>query len=938
MKKKRWLLSWLLLLTIQLSATPVFRLIETGKGASVCYKGNEQVIKTAIELFLADSKSVCSTPGVQVQVPENRTVLVGIPEREPEFNNLLAQYKIDINDIKGKWEAFKLETVETAGGASYLFVIGSDPRGAAYGILELSRKIGVSPWVWWADVLPQQQNDVHMAVDNAVHCPSVQYRGIFLNDEDWALVPWSSRTFEPTPRYGEIGPKTYGRIFELLLRLRANSIWPAMHECTIPFYFTPGNREIADKYGIVVGTSHCEPMLRTNTGEWDNKKSGAYNFITNRANVVSYWEERVKEVAKGENIYTLGMRGIHDGRMQGVKTLNEETAALKEVIAEQKKMLNAHHPDKPTSIPQIFVPYKEVLKAYENGLDLPSDVTLMWCDDNHGHITRLSNSEEQKRPGGAGVYYHISYWGNPHDYLWLGSTQPALIYTEMKRAWDYGARRVWMLNVGDIKPSEYLTEFFLDMAWNINSIDGNKIYAHQEKWLEANFRGNSTQQINQILKTYYHLAGQRKPEHMGWNRVEVWNSSIPGGLVPVNDTEFSPFCFNDEISKRIEAYANIANLSDSIYQSLSADQKPAYFQLVHYPVKASYAMNRKLLYAQKARLYDRYNLPVAVEYARESTAAYNEIAGLDYTYNKDLLDGKWDGMMDMKPRDLPVFHAAPLPVGRQSQTEGNPIIWIENDTIPASGRNLVLPVFTQDANEAYMLTIHPRIRKTVQWRVKNASPQVAVREVSADCLAFEKKLLVSISKDAPANGTFELEIEGAPYVVSYKVRTQELAPANCHTEYNRMIAFRAADYANKFSTETIEGLGHSDMTVRLPKAKKISTRMPHLEYQVYTSTSGVAQFKIGTLPLHPVNGGELRCAVVIDNQVPQIVSLKAPFLSSKWQENVLRNQMLTTLDVNITQPGYHTIRIYSLDEELFFDQFMLDFSAGRSHYVIPTNN
>lgn len=933
--KRKSLLLVLLLLTMHLSAASGFRLIEAGKGASVCYNGNEQVVKTAIELFLADSKLVCNAPGTLVQKPANQTVLVGIPGRDSEFDGILTQNKINLTEVNGKWEAFKLEAVEAPNGDSYLLVIGSDARGAAYGVLELSRKMGVSPWVWWADVTPQKQSDVQLEADNTVHCPSVQYRGIFLNDEDWAIMPWSSKTFEPTPRKGEIGPKTYGKVCELLLRLRANSIWPAMHECTIPFFATPGNKEIADKYGIVVGTSHCEPMLRTNTGEWDYKKSGSYNFLTNKANVLSYWEERVKEASKTENIYTLGMRGIHDGRMQGVKSLDEETAALQEAIAEQRNLLTAHHPEGLSEIPQIFVPYKEVLKAYENGLNLPSDVTLMWCDDNHGHITRLSNNTEQQRSGGAGVYYHISYWGNPHDYLWLASTQPALIYTEMKRAWDYGARCIWILNVGDIKPGEYLTEFFLDMAWDINSIDGNSIFAHQEKWLEANLKGTPTRQLTEMQKTYYHLGGQRKPEHMGWTRVEV--PSIPGGLTSIRDTEFSPFYFNDEIDQRIAAYAKIANLSDTIYRNLSDSQKPAYFQLIHYPVKASYAMNRKLLYAQKARLYARYHLPVAEEYARESTAAYNEIAALDYTYNKDMLHGKWDGMMDMKPRDLPVFQAAPLPDGTQTEGGGEPLVWMENDTVPVSSKNLVLPVFTQGADEGYLITVHPRNRATVQWNVKDIPGYVTVREVDTDRLAFEKKLIVSVKDASVTDGTFILNINGTSYTVSYQVKKREVIMDNRYVEHNKMIALRAADYTNKISSETLEGLGYSGMSVGLPIAKKISPRMPHLEYQVFTTSSGTAQLKIGTLPLHPANGGEIRLAVMIDNQKPQIVSLKIPFLSSKWADSVLRNQTLTVLNVYMGNSGHHTLRVFALDEELVLDQLMLDFSPERSHYLIPTN-
>lgn len=834
--KKVIFLSFITLFLQNTFAADAFDLIKDDTGAKLYYAGKEQVVETAIDMFVGDSKLICKYPIAKIERPEGQVIIIGIPDKEPAFLTLLEKNRIDYKDVSGKWEAYKIVTAN-----SQLFVIGSDPRGTAYGVLELSRQMGVTPWVWWADVVPEKKSNVIITTDNKVHAPSVQYRGIFLNDEDWALMPWSTRTFEPTPNKGAIGSKTYAKIFELLLRLRANTIWPAMHECTIPFFFVEGNKEVAEKYGIVVSNSHAEPMMRTNTGEWNSKDRGAFNFLTNEQQVLSYWEERAKELSGSENIYTIGMRGIHDGRMQGVKTLDDEIGVLRQVIKEQRNLLQRNNPGKNISeIPQQFVPYKEVLKAYDNGLVLPDDVTLVWCDDNHGYITRLSNPEEQKRSGGGGVYYHISYWGKPHDYLWLASTQPGLIYTEMKRAWNNNARRIWILNVGDIKPGEYLTEFFLDMAWDINAFSGDNLYDYQQQWLNKIFQGTASSEIQHIMKQYYHLAGQRKPEHLGWNRVENRERA------QVEDTEFSPFCFGDEMENRIQAYNSIVDLSTTIYEKqIPIHLKAAYFQLVHYPVAASAAMNRKMLYAQKSRFYAANNVELATYYAQLAMSAYNEIATLDYTYNKDMLRGKWELMMDMKPRDLPVFQK---------------------------------PVLPEIPKNALSDNLKPEIPK-IATLVKTAGTAV---------------------------------------------------------EGDRMIALNACHFVNDIQTEIIESLGHSGKVVRLPAAKNINKKQPHLEYKIQTVSQGDMKIKVGIIPQHPVHGKtELRYALVIDNQKPIIVSTAAKFLTEKWAENVLRNQSLTISNAHINQPGEHIIRIFALDEELLVDQLMMEFDLERKHYIIP---
>lgn len=308
--------------------------------------------------------------------------------------------------------------------------------------------------------------------------PQVAYRGIFINDEDWGLTPWSWKHYEPSERKGQIGPKTHARIFELLLRLRANTFWPAMHECSIPFFFTEGNKEMADKYAIYLGTSHCEPMMRNTNGEWKMAGKGEYDYVHNRKNVLFFWEERVKQLRHSDDIYTLGMRGVHDGKMQGAKTLEEQKKALTEILADQRRMLAKYKGKDLTKVPQVLIPYKEVLDIYQAGLQVPEDVTLMWCDDNYGYITHFPTAKEAARPGGNGIYYHVSYWGRPHDYLWLSTASPYLLYQQMKQAYEKGIRQMWILNVGDIKPAEYQTELFMDMAWNIGRVQQTGVTGH----------------------------------------------------------------------------------------------------------------------------------------------------------------------------------------------------------------------------------------------------------------------------------------------------------------------------------------------------------------------------------------------------------------------------------------------------------------------------
>lgn len=521
---------------------------------------------------------------------------------------------------KGKDDGFRLSVQK-----GQIIIEGHNGRGTAYGLLELSRMAGVSPWVWWGDVVPERRQ--RLVFDETMqmeHTPSVAYRGIFINDEDWSLRQWSS---------DKMGPQTYKWLFELMLRLRANTLWPAMHEGTPGFFTVKGNKEMADSFGILIGTSHCEPLLRNNVAEWDHAKRGAYNYITNREQVQQYWIERLKEVKGSEEFFTIGMRGIHDGSMEGVKTKQEKLEGLQQVIDDQRELIRKYYNKNVEQVPQVFIPYKEVLEILESGLRVPNDVTLMWCDDNYGYMTRLSDAEQQKRSGGGGVYYHLSYWGRPHDYLWLTTTQPGLIYSEMKAAYDHNCRRLWIANVHDPKVAAYDLEFFLDMAWDIDAILPNTIYQHLERWLCTQFGEKAGKLLAPAMHEFYRLCGIRKPEFMGWTQVELDKKKYPGGKSRVSDIGIT----RQEAADRLESFGRLKAVVDQYRLQVRPELADAYEAHIVYPIYAAEAMTRKI-----------------VSDSATSHLAYEDIAALTQRYNA-LADGKWNGLMDAAPRQLPVF-------------------------------------------------------------------------------------------------------------------------------------------------------------------------------------------------------------------------------------------------------------------------------------------
>ena len=658
-----------------------FVIAQKGRAAAIVVDRQDwkQVVRAAGDLS-DDVRKVTGVSAALVNGNQGKTVgkggciVVGTIGKSQFVDKLVRQKKLDVSQVRGRWESFVIDVVD-----GNLVVAGSDKRGTIYGIYTLSEHIGVSPWYWWADVPVSRQDVLSWDRGRMVSGePSIRYRGIFINDEDWGLKPWSSKNYEKS--LGDIGPKTYARVCELLLRLKANMLAPAMHSCTGAFYSHKESKVVCDSFGIVITTSHCEPLLLNNAAksEWDQKRDGDWNYKTNRETILSKWDNRLAEASQYENIYTVAMRGVHDAGLRGNLPMEERVPLIEKVIKEQRELLVKHkaftplpHREGPveSQIPQIFVPYKETMDIYENGLQVPDDITLVWVDDNYGYMKRVSSPQEQQRSGRSGVYYHLSYLGAPHDYLWLNTTPPVLMYEELKKAYDAGADRYWLLNVGDIKPMELGMQTFFDMAWQFSNFDMENANSHQATFLTSllapYLRGKGqaenacdlTSQLQQVLDDYYRLAWSRKPEFMGWEY--EWDDKAHTGL---KATEYS-FQNYSEAQRRLADYQRISDAVEQLASAPAVSQNAllsaAFFQLVQFSVQGACQMNRKFLMAQlNEELLQQGRAAEANWAARQAQAAYDSINSLMHRYNEQL-DGKWRGMMALAPGWCALYQKMP---------------------------------------------------------------------------------------------------------------------------------------------------------------------------------------------------------------------------------------------------------------------------------------
>jgi hypothetical protein len=649
------------------------------------------VVRHAADDLSDDILTVTGQRATVAAAPAGKTaILVGTLGRSKLIDQLVAAKRVDVSRLKGAWESFVIATVDrpAPGVDKALVVIGSDRRGTAFGVYEVAQAMGVSPWAWWADVTPKRREALY--VRGGVHRfgpPSVRYRGVFVNDEDWGLYPWAVKSFDP--ERGDIGPKTYRKVFTLLLRLKANTLWPAMHHTTAPFNADPANAKLAEEYGIVMGSSHAEAMLRNNVGEWKDDPA-KFNYATNPEGVKAYWEERAKANAGYESLWTVGMRGIHDTGMVGPKTIQEKVALLDKIIADQREILSKNVNADVAKVPQIFVPYKEVLEIYRAGVKVPDDVTIVWPDDNFGYIRQFASPEEAARKGGAGVYYHLSYLGYPLAYLWLSTTPPALVQEEMIHAWDKGARNVWIANVGDIKPAEIGTSHFLEMAWDIDRWRGKSQKQFLQDWTARNLGPDLAARTADLMDRYYRLNFERRPEHLEWQ--------------PKAESRHLSSYTPEEVNARLKAFRVLVDETKAASQQVPPELRDAWFELVEFPIRVSAAANMRFFAAE------RYNELIDGQQAMARSAggaaveAQAEITALTDRFNNQIAGGKWRWLMPEEPADSQwrIYRARSIPLpGAGLTADSGPFLSIVDNAGPVGGLTTEAEAFT--ANTGWRL-------------------------------------------------------------------------------------------------------------------------------------------------------------------------------------------------------------------------------------------
>ena len=892
-------------------------------------------------------------PAVSTALPAQGTaVLIGRID-SPSIAAILAANRIDTKPVAGKWESYGRAGVTGPGGVHILVIFGSDTRGTIWGVIDLTREMGVSAWEWWADV--KIRKAAHVAVDGALRYskePTVKYRGIFLNDEEYGLFPWASKTYDP--KLGNIGPKTYARIYELMWRLKANTLWPAMHTVSEAFNKVPGNPEMAADYAIIHATSHVEMMLRSNPHEWDSKTMGPYNFVTNRDAMLKYWDGAVQQYGKYDNIYTVGLRGADDYPMAGADTPQGMAKILEDVFAAQRKILTDRLGKPADQIPQVFTPYKEVLPAYDAGLKVPDDITLAWPDDNFGYIRRLSNAKERERSGGAGVYYHTSYWGGPMSYLWLASTHPALLWEEMNKAYRFDARRYWILNVGDIKPGEYLMQLFLDIGFDADAFpDAPSVKAHLKKWAAENFGAANADAIAEILWKQYDLAFDRNPEFM------AWSTAFPE--TAVSQTEFNMLDFGDENARRVAAYRDIMGQAKALAAKMPADRKSAFYQLVQYPVDAAGDMNIRQLSLDKTITYGLQRRESADTYSADARKAQSAIDADAKFYNNVMENGKWRGMMGLHPHDLPAYDNPHLPKWADNNDKGCGWQTEGGGYFAGGGWPQRLPAFQRAIPRQRYLDFFVTGRVAAKWSLKPNVPWITLSQ-STGTLGpkhLEQRVWIGIDwSKAPDGATGGIVAScgntTARMPIGIRTAPAPLAQDVSFLEDDNIVSIYAVHPdARSDGWDELDGLGHTGASLRSsltmasvdPNDAAALAKAPHLTYRFgtavkrgYDLVSGEkAMLRVIALPVLPVTSDNgMRLAVSIDGGPAKVLDFFGAEFTEVWRQHVLTNSAVATLYDLSFKPGAHTLTITALDPGFILDRIEVDFDgAPRAYGPVP---
>ncbi len=846
-----------------------------------------------------------------------KVIIIGSFDKSPIIRQLVSSGKLDGRQLEGRWEKFIITTIDQPfeGIDQALVIAGSDKRGTIYGMFDFSASMGVSPWYWWADVPVKTRGNV--VVKPGIYTngePKVKYRGIFINDEAPALAGWAHEKF------GGFNHLFYERVFELILRLKGNYLWPAMWGRAI-YDDDPASPELANEYGVVIGTSHHEPLMRAHV-EWSRYGKGPWNYEKNPEILEEFWRAGIRRMGDNESIVSLGMRG------DGDEPMTEGTAiALLELIVEKQRAIIAEETGKPiTETPQLWALYKEVQEYYDRGMRVPDDVTLLLCDDNWGNIRKLPDYGNTLRSGGYGIYYHFDYVGGPRNYKWLNTTQISRVWEQMNLAYEYGARQIWIVNVGDIKPMEYPISFFLDFAWDPTSISADWLPEYGKEWASRLFGAKYSKEIAAIIEGYTRINSNRKPELL---------SADTYSLIHFREWE-----------RVVDLYSRLQSQAESIADSLPSEYQSAYFQLVLFPVQACANLNRMYFAVAKNKFHHEQSRSATNRYSKQVDSLFNQDTRLSDQYHL-LDDGKWNHQMSQTHIGYtgwqqPEKQVKPETKSYSPVNGAKPGIWVEgSELFWPKNTELSFPQFDSYNKQEYALEIFNQGNQPFDFQLVSNQKWITVSQKKGS-VSLESRIWVSIDwTKVTGSETALLEVRVGKQTVEIKVPVV-FTDSDLKPIINGFVSFEAADFSRKTESDVkwqeIPHLGRTSSAITtIPVTHSVLVpegNSPHLEFDFYavdTSAIEVAIYLSPVLNYHENEGRKL--AVSLDDQSPVGVNVHEGTTNRDWNKWVSENVVSINCSLDLDRSGVHTLRYWAVDPGMVLQKVVIRQGSERTTYL-----
>lgn len=846
-------------------------------------------------------------------------IIIGTLGKSEIIDQLAKEGKIDGNELKGKWEKFITQIVDNPakGVKKALVIAGSDKRGTIFGIYDLSNQMGVSPWHFWADVPVKKQAELHVVP--GIHTknePKVKYRGIFINDEAPALSGWA---FE---NYGGFNAKFYDKVFELILRMKGNYLWPSMWGRM--FYVDDEkNAELADEYGVVMGTSHHEPLTKAHS-EWAKSGTGKWDFSTNSENLIKFWKDGIERMGNKETIVTVGMRG------DGDEPMTEGTAIelLENIVKTQRDIIKEVTKKPIEETPQMWALYKEVQDYYDKGMRVPDDITLLLCDDNWGNIRKLPELDAKPRKGGYGIYYHYDYVGGPRNYKWINTNQIERTWEQMDLAYQHGVDEIWIVNVGDIKPMEFPIEFFLDMAWNPEAFNAGNLKQYYVQWAKENFGSQNTDDIAEILQLYTKYNSRRKPELLDQKTYSITNYN--------------------EAENVIADYKRLVGKATLINKQLKPEYKDAFYQLVLFPVLASANLNELYVATAKNHLYSSQGRSSANTYAKYVKEFFEKDSLLTNFYHTKLANGKWNHMMSQthigytywqepKTNVIPKTNIIEIPNKSEAgiAIEGSDKWW------SGPSEEIVLPAFYSFEKNSRYIDLFNRGSIPFDFKVSSKNNWIKFSK-SKGTVKEEERIIVSIDwKKVPKGditSEFMITAGKQTFPVNLNIKNVDVNGIKGFTEANGCISINAEDFSRAINTDlkwtTIPNIGRTSSGITFkPSNRKIieiSESSPRIEYDLHFFSKGNIKIHAYFSPTlnFTVRDG-LKYGIAIDNEKPQMMNLNEDNSERIWNTSVADNIKIITSAHTIEKPGHHILKFFGADPALVLQKIVIETESGE---------